>query len=214
MNLLSNSFFIAASALLFNWIFPFRIKLPLFFAAEVNFWWIFHLRKSHQHSSERIYCSMKVIHSQNCAIHTEIEQEMQFTSRSLTCCRWLRFITSQNFMQKQRVFRLKEILHVWHRTLSWHRNCIWRLFKWIFLLLPQDENFYGCISNFLYKFNFPCRSFCAKIENWIQQYGKYVKSVKFRLWIATNSLARFNYSSVPRLISALNFIHLGTSVKN
>lgn len=72
---------------------------------------------------------------QNCAIHTEIEQEMQFTSRSLTCCRWLRFITSQNFMQKQRVFRLEEILHVWHRTLSWHRNCIWRLFKWFFFIV-------------------------------------------------------------------------------
>ena len=34
--------------------FPSALNFP----AEVNFWWIFHLRKSHQHSSERIYCSM------------------------------------------------------------------------------------------------------------------------------------------------------------
>lgn len=86
-----------------------------------------------------------------------------------------------------------------------------------------SEFFYCChkmrtftVASAIFYINliFHADQFCAKIENWIQQYGKYVKSVKFRLWIATNSLASFNYSSVPRLISALNFIHLGTSVKN
>lgn len=166
MNLLSNSFFIAASALLFNWIFPFRIKLPLFFCCWGQFLMNFSSQKiaSAFERTNLLLYEKSFIHktapftrrlSKKCNLHL---------SRSLTCCRWLRFITSQNFMQKQRVFRLEEILHVWHRTLSWHRNCIWRLFKWIFLLLPQDENFYGCISNFLYKFNFPCRSICAKIS--------------------------------------------------
>lgn len=167
MNLLSNSFFIAASALLFNWIFPFCIKLPLFFLLLRSIFDEFFISENRISIRANEFIALwKVIHSQNCAIHTEIEQEMQFTSRSrsLTCCRWLRFITSQNFMQKQRVFRLEEILHVWHRTLSWHRNCIWRLFKWIFYCCHKMRTFTVASAIFYINLIFHADQFLQKLK--------------------------------------------------